>query len=352
MNVFQGRSVFFFMAVFLFLTGCGNNSPSVNQGAATKQAVGGEQPVHLLVPTMGPGTLSYVSTETLTPYFKEVLPEGSQIERTLTSTGDISGVYLLKANQGDLYMVSDLPTHWVWAGKPYPNINGEYQGFRKLLQMDSYAGMGFLVSKSLVDEHQLQTVDDLFTKDIKMSIATYPAGSASIIMVEQILKGYGFKDLEAFKAQGHTTLQGNAQDLVKYIRDRQANVYFGMIVGYNFPPVEEMTASVELVLLPYGSEKMKQIQAEYEFPSFTVPKGAYKGVEQDTTILGLGNYAIVRADMSDEVAYLLTKAMYDNWDEIRQKDPFFSITPLHFRETVVPFHPGAKKYLQEVGELK
>ncbi|WP_156291072.1 TAXI family TRAP transporter solute-binding subunit [Oceanobacillus salinisoli] len=341
----------FIVLLITLLGGCSEQSTSKDNDTSDESSQEGK-PVDLLIPTMEPGTLPYVSSETLTPYFKEVLPEGSQIQRTPTSTGDISGIYLLKENQGDLYMVSDLPALWVWEGKPYPNIDGEYQGFRKLLQMDSYAGMGFLVSKDFAEKHNIETVDDLFEKDVKISLATYPSGSSSVIMFEQILMGYGFENLEEFRSQGHTVLQGGPQDLVKYMRDRQANVHFGLIVGHNFPPVEEMMTSVDLNLLPYGEEKMKQIQEEYQFPSFTVPKDSYKGIEEDTIILGLGNYVIVREDMPDDVAYQLTKAMYENWEEIREKDPFFSITPLHFRESVVPFHTGAEKYLKEVGALE
>ncbi|SER26514.1 TRAP transporter solute receptor, TAXI family [Gracilibacillus ureilyticus] len=333
-------------SVFISLvTGCSNGS---NEKADTRSA-GSDQ---LVIHTMGPGTWPYVSSETLTPYFKEVLPEGFQIEKSPIATGDISGVYLLREKQGDLTMVSDLPAEWVWDGKPYPNIDKEYQQFRKLLQVDSYGGIGFLVSRKIVEENGFETVGDLLTADVPLTIATLPAGSSSLIMTEQIMKGYGIDSLETFESAGNTVLQGGTQDIVKYIRDRQADVYAGLIVGYNFPMVEEMTTSIDMVILPFEQDKLEQISDEFGFHSFTIPENSYKGMTNDTTILGLGGYIIVREDMSDAIAYDLTKAMYENWSEIQQSDPYFSITEMHFRETVVPFHQGAEKYLKEIGELE
>lgn len=311
-----------------------------------------QQPIQLMIPTMAAGTWPYVSTETLAPYFEQVLPKGSQIQRAPTSTGDISGLYLLRAGQGDLYMVSDLPAHWVWEGLPYPNIDKAYQGFRKLLHIEPYAGLGLLISRDIVEANDLKDIDDLFEKNVKFSMAAWPSGSSGMIFVDLILKSYGFENIEDFEAKGNTVLQGGPQDQVKYVRDRQADAYFGMIVGHNFPMAEEMTSSVDMVLLPYSEEKLKEIMDEYGYRPFVVPTDAYKGVEQDTTILGVGGYITVTEETSDEVAYQMTKVMYDNWAEIQKNDPFFSITPLRFDETIIPWHPGAEKYLKEAGAIK
>lgn len=341
------------MAVFTVACGAGtNNTASPNQSSGGGADGSAEAPVHLFIPTMDVGTWPYISTETLTPFIKDALPPGSTVERAPSSTGDINGLYLLQADQGDLYLVSDLPAHWVWEGKDYPTIDKPYQDFRKLIQTDPYAGFGLLISKKIVDEHQLKSVDDLFSKNIKVSMATFPAGSSSGIATELILKNYGYEDLSDFEKQGNTLLQGAPSDIVKYVKDRQADMYFGLIIGHDFPIIEEMSSSLDMVILPFGEESLSSLAEEYGFSSFLVPADAYKGTEEDTTILGLGGYISVRSDMPDDVAYKLTKAIYENWDEIRKVDPFFSITPLNFRETIVPFHPGAEAYLKEAGALE
>lgn len=97
---------------------------------------------------------------------------------------------------------------------------------------------------------------------------------------------------------------------------------------------------------------MDEISNEYGYSPFTIPEGEFKGVDEDTTILGTGAYILVPEDMPEDIAYSLTQTMYDHWDELREKDPFLKITPLHFRDTMIPFHSGAEKYLQEAGAIE
>ena len=55
--------------------------------------------------------------------------------------------------------------------------------------------------------------------------------------------------------------------------------------------------------------------------------------------------------MDEELAYNITKAMYENVEELIAIHPAANDTTLEFSvaATPIPFHPGALRYLEEVG---
>ena len=56
-----------------------------------------------------------------------------------------------------------------------------------------------------------------------------------------------------------------------------------------------------------------------KYPFFTkavVPKGAYKGVEQDMPTVAVMAILVARAEMEEAMAYQITKAIFDNLKDI------------------------------------
>lgn len=72
----------------------------------------------------------------------------------------------------------------------------------------------------------------------------------------------------------------------------------------------------------------------------------------ETEILSYDTYLVASADMSEDDAYLLTKTVYENWEQM-QNDyaPFRSVAleELAAAQSDVPYHPGAIRFFEEVG---
>lgn|GEM_PF-1210282 len=85
--------------------------------------------------------------------------------------------------------------------------------------------------------------------------------------------------------------------------------------------------------------------------SRVIPAGTYKGQDKDIATPYYVNQLVVSEDMSDDMAYTITKIMYENADsfhglfagseEIDNKD----VTAYN----KIPLHPGAEKFYKEVG---
>lgn len=86
------------------------------------------------------------------------------------------------------------------------------------------------------------------------------------------------------------------------------------------------------------------------FARTTLTAGIYEGVG-DTVVLGVPNVLVVSSEMSDDLAYAITKAMFENIAELQAVHPAANQTTVEFTidATPVPLHPGAIRYYEEIG---
>ena len=93
------------------------------------------------------------------------------------------------------------------------------------------------------------------------------------------------------------------------------------------------------------------LNADETFATTTLPGDSYTGVSEDITVVGVPNILVVSSEMSDDLAYELTKAMFDNIAELQAVHPAANETTVEFTlsATPIPLHPGALRYYDEIG---
>ena len=78
-----------------------------------------------------------------------------------------------------------------------------------------------------------------------------------------------------------------------------------------------------------------------------VPADVYN-TSADGTLLGVNNMLVVDASMSDEVAFQITRAIYDNLEEFRAENAYArQIDPARSLSLNIPLHPGAAAYFNQ-----
>lgn len=85
-----------------------------------------------------------------------------------------------------------------------------------------------------------------------------------------------------------------------------------------------------------------------------VPAGTYKGVDKDVKTVSVQAMLATREDISTDVIYRITKAMFENLDILlathaRAKD--IKLTSA-LEGMPIPLHPGAQKFYKEKGLIK
>ena len=80
----------------------------------------------------------------------------------------------------------------------------------------------------------------------------------------------------------------------------------------------------------------------------------YKGTDNAQATFGVLATIVASADMPEQTAYVITKAVFDNLEDFKKLHPAVAnITKEQMLEgNTVPFHPGAIKYFKEKGMMK
>ena len=84
---------------------------------------------------------------------------------------------------------------------------------------------------------------------------------------------------------------------------------------------------------------------------FTIPKNTYKNQSSDLKTVAMWNFVIANSDMSEKLAYEITKAAFENHESLVKTHASAKDTLAEniLKDTVIPLHPGAVRYYREIG---
>ena len=127
----------------------------------------------------------------------------------------------------------------------------------------------------------------------------------------------------------------------------------GFIVGgQGVGAVTQVALTHKIRVLPITPEEsMTFLQQNPAYRAYTMPAGIYNNVGEVAT-LSVWNVLVVNENMSNEMAYNLTKTAYENIAEINKVVKMAEMTTPEnaYRLEGVPVHPGAQQYIDEVME--
>lgn len=184
-------------------------------------------------------------------------------------------------------------------------------------------------------------------KDLKgKKVALGPAGGGAIAVANDVFKFYGmssndFKPVYISYEQAADALTDGNIDAIVVQSAAPA------------PAITQLTASNKQIrVLSLEDDYLNKILKEATYYSkIVLPKAMY-GTEQATTIY-TSLVVVVNKKMSQDLAYRITKALFENVDVIKNSHP--SAKELDIKEAVkalpAPLHPGAAKYYKEKGIL-
>ena len=156
-----------------------------------------------------------------------------------------------------------------------------------------------------------------------------------------------------FDALGVKTMSRNGQsdDMGKQLSDGVIDAFcFG--AGIPVPTFSELDTSQQVVFFTWTDPELLAIRkAMPEFSEAKIPKGAYKQQTDEQKTVGLFNFSIANKDMSDDLAYLITRTILENNAAMVRAHPATkeTVAANATRNTILTFHPGAVRYYKEKG---
>ncbi len=127
-------------------------------------------------------------------------------------------------------------------------------------------------------------------------------------------------------------------------------------VGHPSGSIQEATTTCDTVLVNVTGEAIEKLIEDNSFygPA-TIPGGMYNGNPDDISTFGVAATFVTSTAMSDDIAYQMVRAVFENFDEFKRLHPAFAVLT---KEGMVrnalsaPLHGGAERYYREVGLIE
>jgi uncharacterized protein len=137
---------------------------------------------------------------------------------------------------------------------------------------------------------------------------------------------------------------------VELIKNRQLDAT-PQSAGLGVASIRDLASSlpVTVVAVPADvAQKMGQ-----PFFAATIPANTYDGQTADVATVAVPDFLVTRADLSPDLVYNITKAIYENLEELKAAHAAAKGISLEnaTKGSPAPLHPGALKYFTEKNVL-
>lgn len=187
----------------------------------------------------------------------------------------------------------------------------------------------------------ITSVEDLKGK----KVAVGDTGSGTEANARQILEAHGltYDDLNADYlsfSEASTNLQ-----------DGNIDAAF-VTAGLPTSAIVELTTNTDVVVVSMDAAKIAELNAKYPFyTEVIIEAGTYKDQDEDVVATAVMAMLVVNKSLDEDLAYELTKAMFENKDIIDETHDRGKDLQLETALDGMPIelHPGAAKYFDEKG---
>ncbi|MCC5856955.1 MAG: TAXI family TRAP transporter solute-binding subunit [Ectothiorhodospiraceae bacterium] len=143
----------------------------------------------------------------------------------------------------------------------------------------------------------------------------------------------------------------NFNETADALRDGDIDAGFWS-VGPPTSSIMNLAATRNIRLVSFTEDEIaRAMEKEAVFAPYTLRAGTYDGVDEDVQTISIPNVLVVHADMSEELAYQITRVMFERVQDLIAVHPAANDTTVEFSLTAtpVPLHPGAIRYYEEIG---
>lgn len=148
-----------------------------------------------------------------------------------------------------------------------------------------------------------------------------------------------------------TIRNGSGSDMAGQLGDGLIST-FAFAAGLPIAAFSEIEAQRPVKFFTFTDAEIKALKAKMpELSDAVVPKGTYKTLAEDHKTIGVYNFAIAHQDMTEDLAYQITKTVLEN-NAYLVKGHASAAETLHQnwnRNGFLPFHKGAVRYYKEKG---
>ncbi|MFP7493235.1 TAXI family TRAP transporter solute-binding subunit [Terribacillus saccharophilus] len=208
--------------------------------------------------------------------------------------------------------------------------------------IDNIQAVGSLYPETIqivaTEDSGIQTVEDLKGKTVSIGAP----GSGTNASAEDILGIYDMTvdDIEVQNLDFGESTAG--------MQDGNIDAAF-ITAGTPTGAVESLSATTPVTIVGLDGDKVDQlIEEKPYYAPYTIEAGTYS-LEEPVETVSVNAMLVTTEGMDEELVYNMTKALYENTSDIGHQKAEFIKAEKAADGVSIPFHPGAKKYLEEAG---
>ena len=255
----------------------------------------------------------------------------TQVQATKASVENLN---LLEQGRGELALALGDSIKLAWEGdvdsgfkKPLKKLRGIAAIYPNYVQIVAAKSAG------------IQTLKDLKGKGVSVGAPK----SGTEINARSIFEaaGMSYKDLSKTEYLPYA-------ESVELMKNRQIDATL-QSAGLGVAALKDLSNSMDVNMVAVPADVVKKVGAPY-IPA-VIPAGTYKGQDKEVPTAAIVNFLVTHADVSDDMAYQMTKLLWDNLPALRSAHKAAEAIKLEqaLQGMPVPLHPGAAKFYKEKG---
>ena len=258
----------------------------------------------------------------------------TQVQATKAS---VENLVLLQQGRGELAFTLGDSLKAAWEGD-------EEAGFKA--KMDKLRTIGAIYPNYIqivaTSDSGIKTLADL--KGKSLSVGAPKSGTELNSRAILAAAGMGYKDM------GKVEYLPFAES-VDLMKNRQLNATL-QSAGLGVASLKDLSTSSEITVVSVPKEVVDKIGPP--FVAVNIPANTYNGQDKDVPTAAVVNYLVTSSAVSDDLAYQMTKLIYESLPELANSHVAGKEIKLEKAalDSPIPLHPGAIRYYKEKGLIK
>ncbi|MFI8578438.1 TAXI family TRAP transporter solute-binding subunit [Ectopseudomonas khazarica] len=262
--------------------------------------------------------------------------EGSKTSVQATKAS-VENLNLLQAGRGELAFALGDSVADAWNGVEDAGFKAPLKKLRAIA--GTYPNYIQIVANA---ESGIKSLEDL--KGKRISVGAPKSGTE--LNARAIFKAAGL----SYEDMGKVEFLPYAES-VELIKNRQLDATL-QSSGLGMAAIRDLASTMKISFVSIPADVTAKIDnAAYQ--AATIPAGTYDGQDADVPTVAITNILVSHEGVSDDVAYQMTKLMFDNLGRLGTAHSAAKDIKLETatKNLPIPLHPGAERYYKEVGAL-
>lgn len=301
--------------------------------AASTSAVAAPTFINIL--TGGTSGVYYPIGVALSQQYNKIEGARTSVQATKASVENLN---LLQAGRGELAFSLGDSVSDAWNGVEDAGFKAPLKRLRAIA--GTYNNYIQVVASA---ESGIKTLEDL--KGKRISVGAPKSGTE--LNARAIFKAAGLD----YKDMGRVEFLPYAES-VELIKNRQLDATL-QSSGLGMAAIRDLASTMPVTFVEIPAEVVEKIESE-AYQAGVIPAGTYDGQDADVPTVAITNILVSHEKVSDEVAYQMTKLMFDNLSALGNAHSAAKDIKLEnaTKNLPIPLHPGAERFYKEAGVLQ